>query len=218
MDPLSNDPEHRSDDQGRLRTVLSRLTTALDDPGIDLDAHLALVLDHFTMTIPSLVGLELTVTVDDCEFSVGTAVPSAYEPGGVGASLMIPFRGVLAPDPPAPRLLLLASAPGAFVDLAADGAYLLGVGLTTLEVDCHLTPFVSVPLLDSGLHIDGQWVVGSTSPVVDRATIGYAIGILFERNPDHTLVTARAALIELAKLERTSVLTTARRIVADAGR
>lgn len=202
----------------QLRTVLSHLATALDDPGIDLDAQLALVLDHFSVAIPSLVGLTLTVTVDDCEFSVGAAVPSATEPGSVGSSLMIPLRGVLGPASTAPRLLLLASVPGALVDLAADCAYLLGVGLTTVEVDCHLTSVVPVALSGSRFFVDDEWACGSTSPVVDRATIGYAIGILFERNPDHTLATARAALIELARLERASVLTTARRIVTDASR
>lgn len=213
MDSSSEHSAHPSDSRAAWRRTLQALTIAVDEPSVDLDAHLATVLDHLVAAIPSTLALTLSVTVDDYELSLTAEVPSV---GGtesaIGSSLLVPLVGATSGDSTSARLLVVASSPGALVDLAADSAYFLGIDLTGLELDRHLDagrPENSRHDIDDGTPDSAR-----ATPFEDQAMINYAIGILYDRNPEHTLTTARAALVKQSERARISVVDAARRIVA----
>ncbi|ORM35963.1 ANTAR domain-containing protein [Williamsia sp. 1135] len=194
MDSPSDD--HRP--PANLHAALRELTTALDEPATDLDALLTTVHEHLTGAVPSLLSASLTVIVDGYDFSI-TTPPRADTSAPAGSSLLIPLTSAMLHPTTTAHLLLRASTPGSLVDLAADGAHLLGIDLAALDVDNHLH---GAPP-DPELSLD------------DRAVIDYAIGILYESNALGTIAAARAALHQLADRDQVTVHTAAARIVAD---
>ena len=60
---------------------LDLLTDALEDPGTDLQAVVTVLVDDLTEAIPSLLGLNLTITLDGDMVTLSTT-----EPGVPGAA------------------------------------------------------------------------------------------------------------------------------------
>jgi hypothetical protein len=188
--------------------VLSR---ALGDPTIDLDAQLAAMHEHFADAVPSLLSATLTVKVDGGEFSVTTR-PRADTSTMAKSSLLIPLSTVTAHESTTAELLLRAASPGALVDLAADGAHMLGVDLAAVTLDNHLGPV----LHDNDLGADTPSVNEASSAFADRAVIDNALGILLETNGFQSIGDARTALHARAEREGITPHSAAQRIVTDA--
>lgn len=159
---------------GSLATDLAVLTRAVDDPEIDLEALLHAFTTAARLTIASYLGMTMTVAVDGHEVSVTV---DDHDTTPIAASLVIPLTAVSSAEAGS-TLTLYAGRPGAFVDLAADLSYALGVDHTDLVLDDHLAP------------------TGSAVTGLDRhLAINRAIGILLERG--HTPESARELLHRL---------------------
>lgn len=208
MDTPSENRKPRFGDRSRLRDLLLTLAAALDEPGADLEAQLSSLLDDLVAAVPSLLTASLSVTVDDYEFAITVPPDTAADPGVT--SILIPLTGVTSDESTSACLLLWATTPGAFVDFAADVAHLLDIELGDVVLDRARR--------DSGPGDPGEPDLSVMPETValtltDRATIDYAIGILYERDQHETLVTARAALHGMAERRNTSILLTAQHLV-----
>jgi hypothetical protein len=129
---------------------LGMLTEALDDPGIDVAETFRLVARDALLAVRSFIGLSVLIGIAARQATL-TAFELTYGPADIGASLMVPLplgRHPSSADSPSDTeiaLVLYASTPGAFVDLAADLRW-LGAdsrpGLEGISLDRHryLTP------------------------------------------------------------------------------
>jgi hypothetical protein len=165
-----------------LAADLAALTQALEHPNIDLEDQLRGVVARLRTAVPSFLALTMTVTHDGqvLAFSVGDGAATV-----AGSSVLIPLPG---PPTGNSTLTLYALTPGAFIDLAADLSFALGIELTAISVDTDLR-------IPSG-------TAGLTGASAHRA-INQAIGILIDRG--HTAETARHELRRLADLHNASV-------------
>jgi hypothetical protein len=146
-----------------LAADLSILTAALDGPGTDVAHSLRQLMANAVTAIPTFLGLSVTVDGGDPPFRFTTFVDGAGA-GGVRTSLRLALPGVgdvgLLPGV---VLVLYAGSPGAFVDLAADLAWLTAPPLRDFVLDQHL----SVP---------AEWV--SATSLSEVSVINQAIGAL----------------------------------------
>ena len=120
--------------------ALALLTEALDEHGTDIAHSLhRLTLDAAT-AVPSYLGLSVVVSQNNPPLTVTTLADEAVA-GDICTSLhmLVPGTGN-GHDPVSVALILYAGAPGAFVDLAADLAWLTGRPLTEVTLDEHLVP------------------------------------------------------------------------------
>lgn len=99
-----------------LITQLDSLTTALDDPGTDLRAILAVLSDDVTSAVPSYLGLTITMVTDGDAVQL-TAV--AVSKAAVNASLRLPLP-LLAGSEAGSTIEFYAGVPGAFARMAHD--------------------------------------------------------------------------------------------------
>jgi hypothetical protein len=153
---------------------LTHLTHALDRPGADLETALRSLGAGARTAVPSFLGLTMTLMTDGVPFSF--TVFELRRPGQpVVSSLLVPLA-LLADVESGSRLVLYAARPGAFVDLAADLAFSLGVALPALPADQDLR------------HPDPNDEFG----LADLSTINRAIGVLVDRG--RTPAEARAEL------------------------
>ena len=178
-----------------LAADLAVLTQALDDPGIDLEAELRAFIADLTHAVGSYTGLTMTIALDHHEISFIVQEDAPSEPA---TSLLIPLLAI-ASDEVAGTLLLHAATPGAFVDLAADLSYALGLDPANLVLDGHLAPAAPSARV-TGLD--------------DYATINRAIGVLMDHG--HTRRSARAELHRLATVEHHSPRAAAQAILRTA--
>ena len=100
-----------------LSGQLSALTDALDDPGTDLEAMLAVLVDDLTAAVPSYLGLIMTMHLGD-DLVMLTAI-DADRAAAAGASLQMPLDPLVGAGPGS-KVVFYAGTAGAFVDLAAD--------------------------------------------------------------------------------------------------
>lgn len=127
-----------------LAADLHALTATLDDRTIDIAATLTSLGDAAAAGIESYLGLNATLT--DTETGDGSEVQLSTMPGhdaAIGSSVLLSLAGHgahLAGLAPAVVLVLYAAAPGAFVDLAADLAWITGQHLTSFHLDEHVNP------------------------------------------------------------------------------
>jgi hypothetical protein len=135
---------------------MALLTEALGEPGADIGVELLILAKHLRQAVPSFTALTVTIATSAGPFSV--TVPDTGTPAATSLSVQLPS----GPGETA-RLMLYAWTPGAFVDLAADLAYALGLELAavTLDTDLHPEP--------------------ATSTVTDLSTVNQAIGVLIDR-------------------------------------
>ena len=126
-----------------LTGVLTALSEALEDPGADVSETLQLLAADARAAVPSYLGVAVMMTVSG-EPLVMTAMEDGTRPVDVRTSLRIPLDNSVTSARTAARtttdvaLVLFASTPGAFVDLAADVIWLSGRDPSHVVVDGHL--------------------------------------------------------------------------------
>ncbi len=166
----------------RLSAQLGALTSALDEPGIDLQAVIAALTADVTAAVPSFLGLTMTLVLEGR--SVTVMATDADLAAAAGASLRLPLEP-LAGAAPGSSVVFYAARPGAFVDLAADTCYAYGL-TEDVVLDGHLTPQSRAVQAHPGVY-------GSD----EMRVINQAIGVLIEhgRLPDeaHEELLGRAA-------------------------
>jgi hypothetical protein len=122
-----------------LAAELDILTAALDEPGADIAHSLRQLTLEAEAAVTTYLGLSVMVSFSDPPFTFSTLAAGVVA-GDIGSSLQLTLPGVgdgrhrltLA-------LNLYAGTPGAFVDLAADLAWLTARPLSDFALDQHLT-------------------------------------------------------------------------------
>lgn len=146
-----------------LAAELARLTVALDEPGSDIGQGLQQLAAAAGAAVSSYLGLSVIVARGDSSFTLAL-LEDGVTAGDVGTSIVLalpePGEGQ---DMAAAAFILYARAPGAFVDLAADVAWLTGRPLTDFALDQHLT------------------VPDAATPLAAASVINQAIGVLIGR-------------------------------------
>jgi hypothetical protein len=146
-----------------LAADLTLLNGVLNDPDVDLADLLRLMASDTRLAVPSYLGLSLTV-LSDGQLMGFTALEDEAESTEVLSSLLLRLPGApRAAGEPSVALVLYAARPGAFVDLAADVAWLTDRPLSSVVLDRHL----AVP--------DGQ---GDLDAVRTASVVNQAIGVL----------------------------------------
>lgn len=158
-----------------LTSALSALSGGFDDPMIGhCFAQLTTVL---RAAVPSYCGMSITIATEAIPVTVTAPTTGDGPVVEPVTSLVIPLSAIgLAADD---ELVLFASVPGAFVDLAADLAHATATELVTFAVDTRLGP-----------------PPGSTVGVGGLGVINQAIGMLIGRG--HTPDQARAHIAQIA--------------------
>jgi hypothetical protein len=117
-----------------LAADLAVLTDAIGDPDIDLDTERRAFIAATKLAIASYLGMSMTMAVDGHEVSITVDERGATP---IATSLLIPLPAVSSAEGGS-TLTLYAATPGAFVDLAADLSYALGLPEAALVLDDHL--------------------------------------------------------------------------------
>ena len=184
------------DISAQLAACLTVLTEALDDPEIDLEAELRRFIADLKRAVDSYVGMTMIVAADShaVSFAVQEDVTSAP-----ATSLLIPLAEVSAADTRS-TLLLFAARPGAFVDLAADLSFALGIDPAAFVLDGHLHGALPSPGPLSGLDA--------------HATINQAIGVLISKG--HTPESASHELQRLARTDHDDLRAAAEAVIRGA--
>jgi hypothetical protein len=177
---------------------LALLTQALDTEGLDLEAGLRSLAADVKMAVTSYTGMTVTIALDGHEVTF-TVHDTPTAAASSRTSLLIPLNALTTTDPQS-ALVLYAATPGAFVDLAADLSYALGMEATALAFDRHL-PAPDAQSASTGLGT--------------RVAIDQAVGILIGRG--HTPETARDELHRLADLDHGDLRVAAERVIHTAG-
>ena len=121
-----------------MAAALAILTEALDEPGTDIAHSLHRLTLDAAAAVTSYLGLSVVVSHSDSPFTVTTLAEGAVA-GDIRTSLHLRLPGIGAPEPAAVAIILYAGSPGAFVDLAADLAWLTARPLSEFILDQHLT-------------------------------------------------------------------------------
>lgn len=149
-----------------LAADLGLLTDALNDPEIDIVAVLRLMARDLKSAVDSYAGLSLSVVTGEQLMSF-TAMERGSGPATVISSMQLPLAVLLGSEGAGNgTLILYAERAGAFVDLAADLAWLTGheLGHFTLDQHLHVPP-------------DG----GAGRGLREASAINQAIGVLIGR-------------------------------------
>ncbi len=123
-----------------LAVELRLLTQALDLPGTDVAETLIRLAADAQTAVGSYLGLSLAANANGSQFEV-TVLDEGAQPEHVRTSLLVPLSaavdgiGVTA----SVTLVLYAAIPGAFIDLAADLAWVTGRTLAEFRLDEQLT-------------------------------------------------------------------------------
>ncbi len=122
-----------------LASDLRRLTAALDEPGADIAQSLHKMAADTQAAVRSYLGLNVSVSRSDPLFTF-TYLNDGVVAGDIATSLRLTLPSIGDSwAPPAVALILYAGSPGAFVDLAADLAWLTARPLGDFVLDQHLT-------------------------------------------------------------------------------
>jgi hypothetical protein len=119
--------------------ALGILTEALDEPGTDIAHSLQQLALAAAAAIPTYHGLSVVVPLSDPPFAL-TTLADGVKAGDIRTSLqvLLPIMGA-GHDAAAVAVILYASVPGTFVDLAADLAWLTGRPISEVTLDGHLS-------------------------------------------------------------------------------
>jgi hypothetical protein len=161
-----------------LAATLALLTAVLDDAGADIAASMAAFAAEAHAAIGSYLGLTVSVSGGAGAVTFTTLADSEQMPA-IRASLrmFLPDVASTGADGVSAALILYAGRLGAFVDLAADLAWLTGRELTDFVLDQHL----QLPAQPDG-----------TLTLLNASLIDQAIGVLIGRG--HTPDQARQEL------------------------
>lgn len=124
-----------------LAAELVILTEALDDPGTDVAESLLRLTADARVAVASYLGLRVIIARADPPV-VFTAFEDGVDNGEIRTSLMLVLETFGDGCTPCVSLLLFATVPGAFVDLAADLCWMTGRPLTDVILDQHLDVLV----------------------------------------------------------------------------
>ena len=159
-----------------LAADLALLTDALDTGAVDIASTFSLLSSDVAAAVSSYVGLSVRV------HSLGglaelTTLDDPAVIARVVTSLRIPVPEATRASGPSVVIVLYATLPGAFVDLAADLAWLTDVALADVG-------------LDLDLDLDPRARSGVATPISSLSSIDQAIGVLVGRGhtPEETLV------------------------------
>ncbi|WP_017935330.1 lysylphosphatidylglycerol synthase transmembrane domain-containing protein [Nocardioides sp. Iso805N] len=129
-----------------LSAELALLTQALDLPGVDVAETLTRLAADSRTAAGSYLGLSVAITADRTAFAF-TVLDDGVRADHIRSSLLVPLT--VAPDengavdattsPASLTLIFYAATPGAFIDLAADLAWLTGLALSDVRLDEHRT-------------------------------------------------------------------------------
>ncbi|XAS74900.1 hypothetical protein V3G39_09460 [Dermatophilaceae bacterium Sec6.4] len=197
-----------------LAADLALLSAALYDPASDSTTDVAQTVLGFAANarsaVQSFVGLTATITAAEhaAEEERTCSTPGQVvlrltlldehaDPGSITTSLLLSgLPGGADAGEPIIQFVLYAGVPGAFVDLAADIAFLTGQELDPADLDQHLS-LAGEPDVTGVLQAD--------------RTIGEAVGVLIDRG--HTHDQAYAELDALAMAANTNRTTEASQIL-----
>jgi hypothetical protein len=155
------------------------LTDTLDIDDVDLVSTFSLLTSDVAAAVSSYLGMSIRVRLPDGHLEL-TTLPDEDTTARIVTSLRIPAAVGTPPAGPSVVIVLFAEVPGAFVDLAADLAWLTGRDLGDVSLDADLGDYVQVQPATS---------------VRTRSSIDQAVGVLIGRGN-----TAEAALVELDAL------------------
>jgi hypothetical protein len=145
-----------------LSRDLSALTEALDNPGTDLQAVLAVLADDLRAVVPSFIGLAMTIRVGGNPVTLAAVAP--FEARAAGATLQLPLDA-LGAAPLVGTVVFYAANPGAFVDLGADSRRIFSLD-GQVVIDGHLASDLGHP---------------GVRGLTEATAVNRAIGILIER-------------------------------------
>lgn len=152
-----------------LATDLNTLTQALDEPGTNLTATLSQLAVHAKTAVHSYLGLCVIIGAGEQQ-TVLTALENDARHSDIRTSLRMPLPPAHPNTPttapttgPSTAMVLVAGQPGAFIDLAADLAWLTGRELAEFVLDADLT----LPASQA-----------EPSPIQQASLINQAIGVL----------------------------------------
>jgi hypothetical protein len=174
-----------------LAADLDMLSAAIQNSDGGLEPVLQSLAKELQAAVESYVGLTITIAAEGHRISFTTSERGAT----ATTSLSIPLTA-LAGGEAGSSLVLYATTPGAFVDLAADLAWVLEIKPSALVLDQH----VAAPAPSDGV-----------TGLSELATINRAIGALIELG--HTPESARAELRRHADLDSGDMPAAAQRIL-----
>ncbi len=153
----------------QMAAQLAALTDTFDDSDIDVVRSLSRLADQVRLAVPSYLGLSVSVASTDSYLDFD-AMDDIGNPKSIGSSLRIPASEVLDRASTGSGvsgsvvLVLYAAAPGAFVDLSADLAWLTSQPAAEFIIDHHL-----------------GGPPGSMNTVDSTSMVNQAIGVLIGR-------------------------------------
>lgn len=122
-----------------LTAELDQLTQALDLPGTDVAETLTRLAADAQTAVESYLGLSVAITANWSQFEV-TILDDVTQPHQIRTSLLVPLSPATidgSTETGSTALILYAARPGAFVDLAADLAWITGRSLADFRLDEH---------------------------------------------------------------------------------
>ncbi len=178
-----------------LAADLRLLSDLLDRDDADLETLLRTLAADVRLAVDSCLGLSMNVVIEGKPIAFTVCDGRALS---VNASVEVPLH-LLCRVEEGSSLVFFAANAGAFVDLAADLAFTLGLAPQLLQLDQHLT---------LGEPTEGM------SGLAEMAQIEQAVGILIDQG--HTISGARSELHRRAVQAETSVRAVAVLLIASA--
>lgn len=120
-------------------TALAVLTETLDGPGIDIAEFLRGLATGARVAVHSYLGLSVAITTNGSPLDFAV-LEDGVRPADIRSSLMVPLSAVIGAGvsaEPVITLILYAGTPGAFIDLAADLAWLTAHPVGAFPLDEH---------------------------------------------------------------------------------
>ena len=149
-----------------LATDLRLLTAALDEPGADIAEGLQQLAFDARTAVRSYLGLSISLSRSDPSYTC-TYLDAGVLAGAIATSLRLTLPAPGASRVPSPVVLTLyAGSPGAFVDLAADLAWLTARPSSEFVLDRDLP-------IPAGVR--------TGTPLAAASVINEAIGVLIGR-------------------------------------
>ncbi|MDP9116965.1 MAG: hypothetical protein M3O28_06855 [Actinomycetota bacterium] len=172
-----------------LATDLTALSRALDEPDAGLETQLQTLTADLERAVDSYLGLAITINLDGRQLGFTTYIKDEAS-SQIASSLLLPLTALTAVSSmqAGSTLVFYAAPPGAFVDLAADLSFALGLDVSDVVLDQHLT----TPVAGDGFDGLQSW-----------SDINQAIGVLIGQG--HTPDAAHVELRRLAALDSGSL-------------